>query len=109
MDVHAGNCLANRSTDFEIGLTGETRLDSTLHAHFGRAAIPGLARTPRDLVHRQRVRPAAQVLAQLPFREGTELTLEVANVGVVDVAAHHVRDDVTARLATERVGSRANL
>ena len=49
--VHAGNCLAlTARTDVEIGLAGVTRVDPTLHAHFGRAAIPGLARTPRDLV-----------------------------------------------------------
>jgi hypothetical protein len=109
VDVHARNRLANRGADLQVRSTGETRLDPALHAHLGGAAIPGLARAPRDLVHRQRVGPATQVLAQLPFRERTELTLEVADVGVVDVAADDIRDDVATGFSTERIGSGAYL
>ena len=55
--VHAGHGLANRRADVEIGLAREARLDAALHAHFSRAALPGFARAPGDLVERQRVGP----------------------------------------------------
>src|SRR4029434_10244856 len=109
MDVHAGSGPANSRTDLHVSLAGETRLDASLHADLGRAAIPGFARAPGDFVERQGVRATAQVLAQLPFRERAELALEVADVGVVDVAADDVRDGVAAHLAPKRVGCRAYL
>ena len=77
----------------EICLAGIVRMDAALHADFGRAALPRLLRAARDLVEREIVGPAAQILAELALREGAELAAEVADVGVVDVAV----DDIASR------------
>ena len=62
-----------------------------------------------DLVDAEVVRLAAQVLAQLALGEGAELTLEVADVRVVDVAVDHVGHDVAVDLAAEVVGGPADV
>ena len=51
----------------------------------------------------QIVRPATQVLRQLALRERAELALEVADVGVVDVAVDDEGDRVAVLLPAKRV------
>ena len=104
VDVHVGRRFLHRAAEVEIGLAGVVGVDAALHADFGGAALPGLDHAALHLVEPEVVGLAAQVLGQLALGEGAELALEVADVGVVDVAVDDVGDDVAARLAPQRVG-----
>src|SRR6266508_1626210 len=84
-------------------------MNAALQADFGRAALPCLDGAARDLLEREVVRPAAQVVAQLALRECAEAAGVAADVGVIDVAINHVMDDVAAYLRAQRVGGRADL
>jgi hypothetical protein len=48
MDMHAGHCLAHGAADLEIMLAGVFGMDAALHADFGGAAVPRLARAARS-------------------------------------------------------------
>src|SRR5690625_1665815 len=76
--------------NIEVSLAGVLGVDAALHAHFGGPALPGLGDSAVNLLRRQVIGPAAQVLAQLALGKGAELALEVADVGVVDVAVDDV-------------------
>ena len=108
MDVDRGLCLLDSAADREIGLAGVVGMDAALEADLGCAAIPGLAYPPHDLLQWQVVGPAAQILAHLALGEGAELAAEVADVGVVDVAVHHIANLWPANPCPEPVGSRAH-
>ena len=82
-------------------------MDPSLHADFGRAALPGFTHAALDLVKRQIVGLAAQILACLAFREGAELAPVAADVGVVDVAIHDIADGVSVHPRSELVGCSA--
>ena len=83
-------------------------MDATLQAHFGGAALPGLLDPADDLVHVEVVGPAAQILAELALGEGAELTAEIADVGVVDVAGHDVADHAAIDPLPELIGRSAH-
>src|SRR5580704_1236340 len=99
MDVDPRRGLPDGPANLDVRLAREARLDAALHAYFGRAAIPGFARPPGNLVERQRVRSASKVFAELALGKRTELAFEVADVGVIDVARHHIRNHVAAHVA----------
>ena len=81
----------------------ERRMDPALEADLGRAALPGLADAPHDLLVGHEVRRPAEVLGELPLREGAEPAAEVADVRVLDVP----RDDVASpRRRTPRAAAR---
>src|SRR5262249_5841637 len=94
--------------DREIRRTGVFRVDAALHTHLGGAALPGLLDPPPDLREIEVVGPAPQILAELALRESAELTAEVADVGVVDVAGYDVADHVAVDLSPEPVGGAAH-
>src|SRR2546421_3141940 len=79
-------------------------MDPTLEADLDGPALPGLAAAPQDLVGRHEVRRAAQVLREVPLREGAEAAAEVADVRVVDVPRDDVGDLVPVHLAPQAVG-----
>jgi len=108
MNVHAGNGGAYCATYLHISIAGEARVDAALHAHFGRAALPGFARAVGDLVQREIVGAPAQVLAHLAFRERAELTFERADIGVVDVARDDVGNDIAANVPSQRIRRRTD-
>ena len=81
-------------------------MDAPLQAHLGRSPLPRLRRPPHDLVQRHEKRRAAQVLGELALREGAEAAPEVADVRVLDVSRHDVRDLVAADLAPQPIRGR---
>src|SRR5580704_5305242 len=103
--MDSGRAVPHGPANVDIGLAGEAGFDAALHAHFGGAPLPCLARPPPDLLERKRVGLAAQVLAHLALRERAKLALEVAHIRVVDVAGDDIGDDVATGLAPQRVGS----
>ena len=48
--MHARDLLAHGAADIEIVLAGVLGMDAALHADFGGAAVPRLARAPHDLL-----------------------------------------------------------
>src|SRR6202011_2206325 len=84
------------------------RVDAALHAHLGGAALPGFLDPPPDLRKVEVVGPAAQIFAELALREGAELTAEIADVGIVDVAGHDIADLVAVNPLPELVGRPAH-
>src|SRR5215212_8766428 len=102
--MHRGQCLLNRAADRQIGRASVFRVNAALQAHFGGAALPGLLAAPYDLIEVEIVRPAAQILAELAFREGTELAAEITDIRVVDVAGDDVGYRVARYLAAQPVG-----
>ncbi len=103
MDV--GQRAFDRAADVEVEVAGEGGVDAALQADLDGAALPRLLGAADDLVDRDEVRPAAQVVGQLAFREGAEAAAEVADVRVVDVARDDVGDGVAVHLAAERIGA----
>ena len=79
-------------------------MDAALHADFGGSPVPGLGDAAADLVEVEVVGPAAQVLGEPALGEGAELAFEVADIGVVDVAVHHIGDNVAREPRADPVG-----
>src|SRR4051812_14975264 len=104
MDVDVGQLAFDRAAHVEVEVPGEGGVDAALEADLDRAAFPRLAAAADDLVQRDEVRAAAQVLGELALRECAEAAAEVTDVGVVDVARDDVRDGVAVDLAAEPVG-----
>src|SRR5207247_5588824 len=92
----------------QIGQTVVFWVDAALQAHLGGAALPSFLDPPLDLREVEVVGPAAQIFAELALREGAELTAEIADVGVVDVAGHDVADCVAIDPLPELIGRSAH-
>src|SRR2546430_6362396 len=95
-------------TNVEIFGAGVARMDAALHANFGGATRPRLAHAPFDLAERDIVRPTAQRLAHLAFREGAKPAFEITDIGVVDITGDDVGNDVTIGDLPQLVGRRAH-
>src|SRR5438132_8898562 len=108
MDVDAGDRFLDRPADRQIGRPGVFRVDAALQADLGGAALPGFLDPSPDLREVEVVGPAAQIFAELALREGAELTAEIADVGVVDVAGHDIADHVPIDPLAELVGRPAH-
>ena len=106
--VDPGNGVADGADDARVVVAGESRMDPSLEADLGGAALPRLLGTPDDLVQRDEVRRAAQIRRELPFRERAEAAAEVADVRVLDVPRDDVGHLVAAHLAPQRVGRGAD-
>ena len=101
--MHIGQRGLDRAADADIRRAGVVGMDAALQAHFRRAALPCLPRTPHHFVQCQIVRRAAQFLVRLALGERAELAAIIADVGVVDVAVDHVTHDVAADRLTQRI------
>ena len=100
MNVHLWYRLLDGTQDIDVGIPGIFGMDAALHANLCRTSLPGFLGAPGDLFIRKVVRPSAQVLCQFTLGEGAELALEIADVGVIDVAvnneAHGIATDLAA-------------
>ena len=97
--MHLRHRRLDGAANIQIGGTGVLGVDATLHAHLGCTAIPCLDTATCDLIEVEVVGRTSQIFAELPLGERAELTLEVADVGVVDIAIHDVGDLVAVYLA----------
>src|SRR6516164_7343996 len=104
VNVDIGHRFLDRPADREICRPGVFRMDPALHAHLCRAALPGFLDPPLDLGEVEVIGPSAQIFAELTFRKGAELTAEIADVRVVDVAGYDVADDVTVDVLAQLIG-----
>ena len=107
--VHVGRGGFHGGDDAEIGLARIARPDAALQADLGGAALPGLARAPRDLLEREVVGLLAMAETVPALGEGAEGAAVGADVRVVDVAVDDVGHGVAAaraRAARRRRGTR---
>src|SRR6185437_14090819 len=98
--------ILDRAHDRRVVVAVERGMDPALQTDLRRAALPRLDRAPHDLRMWHEVRLAAEIRGQLPLRERAEAAAEIADVRVLDVARHDVRDDVAVHLAPQRIGAR---
>jgi hypothetical protein len=73
-------------------------MDTALHTDLGRTSLPSLCAAPRYFFGANIIRLAAKILARGAFGESAELTFEIADVCVVDVAIDYVAYGVSAPL-----------
>src|SRR5690606_19470324 len=109
VDMHVRAGRLDGVADVQVGLAGVVRVNAPLHAHLGAAPLPGLDGAAGDLGLFQVVGLAPQVLAGLALGEGAELALVGAEIGVVDIAGHHVADPVAAQRPAHPVGGGADV
>ena len=102
--MHPGYGLFHGGNDVDIGLSGIVRMDPTLHTDLGGTPVPGFLATTRQFLCGQVIGLAAQVLTLLALGERAELTLEVADIGVVDVAVNDVTDGIAIALLAQFIG-----
>ena len=100
----SGNSALMRLDHTDVEVAGELGVDPALKRHLGGTLLPCLLRPLDDLGYPHEVGIASQVEAAWALRERAEAAPEVAHVGVVDVAIHHVGDGVTDRLFPEPIG-----
>src|SRR5215471_1485423 len=93
----------------QIGVARVGWMNAALEADFGGPGLTSLEGAPSDFLECEIIRSAAQMIAELAFRKGTEAARVTAHVGVVDVAVDHVGDDVGVDLCAQAVSSGANL
>ena len=103
MNVHSRCCFSNGCDYVEIGLSCVVGMDSTLHTDLGSAALPCVDAAPSYFFGTYVIRLTAQILAATAFRKSTELTFEIADVGVIDIAVNHIADCVARHLFAQRV------
>ena len=89
----SGTRLLHRGGQVEVRRPGQLGVDAALHAHLGRAEVPGLRGPVGDLVEGERV----GVGVGAPLGERAEPAADVADVGEVDVAVDDVGDLVADR------------
>ena len=102
--VDPGHGVLDRAYHGEVVVAVESRVDPALQADLGRPPLPGLLDAADDLLVRDEVGGAAQVLGELALRERAEPAAEVADVRVLDVAGDDVAHLVAADLPAEPVG-----
>src|SRR5689334_12412849 len=107
MDVNVRHGIFGGSTDRQIGLPSEGRVNTALHADFGRTAIPCLANAAADLREVNHVGLAPQSVMRLAFGEGTKPASMQADVGVIDVSCDHIADGVADAVAPELIRAAA--
>ena len=108
MNMDPGNRFLDGATDIDVGVASVFGMDAALQTDLGRSPLPRFHGTANDLVQVENVGTTAQVLVALSFRERTELAMEIADVGVINVPRDHVRDDVSIDLPAHVVGRRAD-
>ena len=101
VDVRHG--VLHRPDHRQVVVTVEPGMNSALQTDLGRAPVPGLQRSPGDLLQRYEVRLPPQIACELPLGERAEPAAEIADIGVLDVARDDVADVVPAHLPSFRV------
>ena len=84
---------------FEVPLAGKAGVDPALQADLCAATFPGLSRAASDFAGLEQRGGAAEILGEAALRKGAEATAEIADIGVVDVAADDVGDVVADTVA----------
>ena len=80
----------------KIGVTRVGRVNAALHAEFGGAALPGFSCSSCQLVIVEVIGAAAQIGVLTTLGKSAEAAGMLADIGVVDVAVHHIPDGAAA-------------
>ncbi|CAB5031382.1 unannotated protein [freshwater metagenome] len=108
MHMHFWNSVFHCTRDIDVVVAIEIGVNTTLQGDFCSAHFPSLCGTLCNVVEREQIRGATQVEAEWAFRKTTELALERAYVGVVDVAVVHPGDGVANSALAQVVGKFGN-
>ncbi len=100
MDVHRGHGALHRAQNVAIIERRQAVRQSALDADFGGAELPGFDGFLRDLIGLEEIGVGLARAAA----EGAELASHKTDVGEVDVAIHHVGDEVAGEFGAQQVG-----
>ena len=92
----------------DVIVTIEIGVNAALQRHFGGAHVPRFFGALSNVFQREQVWRAAQIEREWAFRETTELALERAHIGVIDIAVVHPRDNITHCFKAQFVGYASN-
>ena len=95
MHMHLWNSVFYCTRDIDVVVAIEIGVNTALQGDFGGSHFPCLCGTLCNVVEREQIRGTTQVEAEWSLRKTTELALESAYVGVVDIAVVHPGDGVT--------------
>ena len=108
MHMHFWNSVFHCTRDVDVIVAIEIGVDATLQSDFSCSHFPRLCCTLCNVVEREQIRGTTQVEAEWALRKTTELALESAHVGVVDIAVVHPGDGVANSALAQVVGKFSN-
>ena len=73
-------------------------MNSTLHADLGGTSVPRFDSASDNFFGTYVIGTTAQVFTELAFRKRTELTLKIANIGVINVSVYYIADCIAVAL-----------
>ncbi len=97
MHVHFGNRVLDGAQQVAVEKSIEIFRQPALNAHFRRAALPSLPRPSYHFLGGMRIR----ICSARPSCKPAETAAHETNIGEVQIAIHHVRDDVAHGLAPQ--------
>ena len=100
--VHFRHGILNRLYKLDVKIAVYLGVHASLHAYFRRAYFPGLNRSLRDFVHREKIRS----FVPLVRHKITEAAVDIAYVREVDVPVNDVGDDVPNVFLSYPVGGK---
>ena len=108
MHMHFWNSVFHSTRDVDVIVAIEIGVDAALQGDLCCSHFPCLCRALRDVVECEQIRSATEVEAEWAFGKTTELALESAHVGVVDIAVVHPGDGVANSALAQVVGKFSN-
>ncbi len=105
MDV--GLYFLDGPANINIGLPAVAWMNTPLQADLHRTTLPGVVGTGLDFGQWQIVCGFPQLLWSAPFGKSTELTLEAADIRIVDVSRDDIGDIVAIHRGTKIISSSA--
>src|SRR5215467_5880143 len=97
--MHAWNGTLDRPQNVAVVHRGQIAWKTALNADFACAQLPCLARPPRHLFQRMKIR----IRFTRPAAERAKLASDKTNVREVNISVDHVRNDVACQLAAKHV------
>ena len=97
MNMHIAGRFFNCMADRDVGFTGVVGMNAALQADLCCPALPGFFCAPPDLFEIKVVGFVARDGRTSALGKGAETTGEITDVGVINIAVHHVADDIATR------------
>ena len=97
--MHARHGVLHRAQNVAVVKLGQTVRQAALNADFGGAELPGFAGLLGHLVESEEI----SVRLARAAAEGAELASHETDVGEIDIAVHHVGDDVAGEFGAQHV------
>ena len=108
MNMDIGRSLSHRPHNIEIGLSGVIRMDTTLQTDLGGTQRRRFLDSSVKFCRVNIVSSACNFYIAAPFRKSTKPTAVLTDIGVIDVAVHHISDLVTHLRLAQRICRRTH-